>query len=75
MLRKGCYNMSAFQETMSRMFPVDPAHIKTCINKLRSIRDNQQAVITSQDAGTILNALVRYEATVQESTATTETEL
>jgi len=67
--------MSAFQETMSRMFPVDPAHIKTCIDKLRAIRENQQAVITSRDAYTILNALVRYEATVQESKHTTETEL
>ncbi len=61
----------SFQEAMAKMFPVNPEHIKTCIDKLMAIRDSRQAVITSRDAATILNALVRYEATVHTVQGTT----
>lgn len=57
--------MSAFTDQLARMFPVDPADIAAAIEKLRIIREDCPAVITRKDAACILNALVRYEASVQ----------
>lgn len=57
--------MSDFTQLMARMFPVDPARIQVAITKLRNIRDGAPGLLTTDDAHTILNALVRYEASVQ----------
>lgn len=60
----------SFQEAMAKMFPVDPNKIRVSIEKLRAIRDGHPIPLSIVDAATILNALVRYEASVQNMPAT-----
>jgi hypothetical protein len=64
--------MSAFTDAMARMFPVDPGEIRQAIDVLRDIRTGNARILTRREAACILNALVRYEASVQTAGATVD---